>query len=146
MENLEQVLKLWENDAQIDQTEPGKEVIKIPMLHNKYLKILVKHRIAVKKATFDYAKMRKIKEEYYNGSMSQEDLEQYGWEPFQIKLSTKSGVEKYIEADESLIRLLEKKVYHEEVVAVCESIMQELKSRTFQLRDFIAWERFIAGQ
>jgi hypothetical protein len=146
MENLEQVLKLWETDAQIDQTEPGKEVIKIPMLHNKYLKILVKHRIAVKKATFDYAKMRKIKEEYYNGSMSQEDLEQYGWEPFQIKLSTKAGVEKYIEADESLIRLLEKKVYHEEVVAVCESIMQELKSRTFQLRDFIAWERFIAGQ
>lgn len=146
MENLEQVLKLWENDAQIDQTEPGKEVIKIPMLHNKYLKILVKHRIAVKKATFDYAKMRKIKEEYYNGSMSQEDLQQYGWEPFQIKLSTKAGVEKYIEADENLIRLLEKKVYHEEVVAVCESIMQELKSRTFQLRDFIAWERFIAGQ
>jgi hypothetical protein len=146
MENLEQVLKLWETDAQIDQTEPGKEVIKIPMLHNKYLKILVKHRIAVKKATFDYAKMRKIKEEYYNGSMSQEDLEQYGWEPFQIKLSTKAGVEKYIEADESLIRLLEKKVYHEEVVAVCESIMQELRSRTFQRRDFIAWERFIAGQ
>ena len=30
MESLESVLKLWENDAVIDQTEPGKELIRIP--------------------------------------------------------------------------------------------------------------------
>jgi len=35
MENLEQVLKYWETDADMDQTEPGKELLKIPKLHNK---------------------------------------------------------------------------------------------------------------
>jgi hypothetical protein len=144
MENLEQVLKYWERDAEIDQTEPGKELIKIPTLHNKYLSILTKHKIASKKAHFDYLRMRKIKWEYYTGKMSREELEQYGWEPFQFTL--KSDITTYLEADSDLIKLLEKKVYHEEVVSVIESIMQELKSRTFQLRDFISWEKFIGGQ
>jgi nitrate reductase beta subunit len=40
METLEQVLKHWEKDVEIDQTEPGKELLRIPVLHNKYLSIL----------------------------------------------------------------------------------------------------------
>jgi hypothetical protein len=143
METLEQVLKLWESDVVIDQTEPSKELLKIPMYHSKYLAILTKHRIASKKAHFDYLRMRKVKWEYFTGKMSQDELEEYGWEPFQFAL--KSDITTYLEADKDLIKLLEKKVYHEEVVSVLESIMNELKSRTFQLRDFIQWERFISG-
>ena len=144
MENLEQILKYWEKDSQIDQTEPSKELIRIPILHSKYLNILTKHRIAVKKATFDYQRMRKTKWEYYTGKMSQEELTEYGWLPFAFTL--KSDVSTYLEADNDLIKFLEKKAYHEEVVAVVESIMNEIKQRTWQLRDVISWEKFIAGQ
>ena len=144
METLEQILKLWEVDSVIDQTEPSKELLKIPTLHSKYLGILTKHRIASKKAHFDYLRMRKIRWEYYTGKTSQEELEEYGWEPFQFAL--KSDVNTYLEADQHLIKLLEKKVYHEEVISVLESIMQELKQRTWQLRDFISWEKFVNGQ
>lgn len=145
MNTLEDIMKLWDDDSVIDSTEPGRELLKIPTLHNKYLKILVKHRLAVKRINFDYARMRKIKEEYYNGSLSQEELEEYGWEPFLLNIKTRQGVEKYIESDKDLIKLLEKKIYHEEAVSICESIMQELKSRTYQLKDYISWERFIGG-
>jgi hypothetical protein len=144
MENLEQVLKMWESDADMDQTEPGKELLKIPKYHNKYLSILTKHKIAAKKAHFDYLRMRKVKWEYYTGKMSQEELAEYGWEPFQFTL--KSDITTYLEADNDLIKLLEKKVYHEETISVIESIMNELKQRTWQLRDFISWEKFIGGQ
>jgi hypothetical protein len=144
MENLEQVLKYWESDADMDQTEPGKELLKIPKLHNKYLSILTKHKIASKKAHFDYLRMRKVKWEYYTGKMSQEELAEYGWEPFQFTL--KSDITTYLEADTDLIKLLEKKVYHEETISVIESIMNELKQRTWELKSFIDWERFISGQ
>lgn len=144
MENLEQVLKLWEKDAEIDQTEPGRELLNIPKLHNKYLTILTKHKIASKKSHFDYLRMRKIKVDFFQGRLTQEELSEYGWEPFQFLL--KSDINTYLEGDNDLIKLLEKKVYHEEVVSVLESIMSELKSRTFQLRDFIQWEKFIGGQ
>jgi hypothetical protein len=144
METLENVLKNWQNDAVIDQTEPGKELLRIPVLHNKYLSILTKHKIASKKAHFDYLRMRKVKWEYFTGKMSKEELDEYGWEPFQFAL--KSDISTYLEADADLIKLLEKKVYHEETVSVIESIMNELKQRTWQLRDFISWEKFIGGQ
>lgn len=144
MENLEHILKQWENDSVIDQTEPGKELLNIPKLHNKYLTYLTKHKIASKKAHFDYLRMRKVKWEYYTGKMSKEELDQYGWEPFQFTL--KSDINTYLEADADLIKLLEKKVYHEEVVSVIESVMNELKQRTWQLRDYIGWEKFIGGQ
>jgi hypothetical protein len=144
MENLEQILKYWEKDAEMDQTEPGKELIKIPTLHNKYLSILTKHKIASKKAHFDYLRGRKLKIEYYSGRMSSEELQEHGWEPFQFVL--KSDISAYLEGDSDLIKMLEKKVYHEECVSVIESIMNELKQRTWQLRDFISWEKFIGGQ
>ena len=143
MENIEQVLNMWEKDAVIDQTEPGKELIRIPSLHKKYLTILTRHKLSCEKANFDYLRMRKIKWEYYTGKMSQEELEQYGWEPFRYTL--KSDISLYLESDNDLIKLLEKKIYHKEVISVLESILSELKSRTFQLRDFIQWQRFIGG-
>ena len=144
MENLEQVLKYWETDSVMDQTEPSKELLRIPVLHSKYLNILTKHKIASKKAHFDYLRMRKVKWEYFTGKMSKEELDQYGWEPFQFAL--KSDITTYLEADNDLIKLLEKKVYHEEVISVIESVMAELKQRTWQLRDFISWEKFVNGQ
>jgi hypothetical protein len=143
METLEQVLKLWEKDSVMDQTEPSKEILRIPILHQAYLKILTQHRIASKKAHFDYLRMRKVKVEYYTGKMSQEELEEYGWEPFQFVL--KSDIQTYLEADKDLIKLLEKKVYHEETVSVIESIMNEIKQRTWQLKEFINWEKFVSG-
>lgn len=145
MSKLEEILKSWDQDSIIDSTEPGKELLKIPTLHNKYLKILVNHRLAMKRINFEYARMRKIKEEYYNGSLAQEELQEYGWEPFLLNVKTKHGIERYMESDSDLVRLLEKKMYHDEAISVCESILQELRSRTFQLKDYISWERFIGG-
>jgi hypothetical protein len=88
--------------------------------------------------------MKKIRLDYYAGRMSEDELKEYGWEPFQFVLKT--DLNSYLEADNNLIKLLEKKVYHEEVVSVIESIMSELKQRTWQLRSFIDYEKFIGGQ
>ena len=143
MENLEQVLENWEKDSVIDQTEPARELIRIPLLHSKYLNVLTKSKLASKKAHFDYLQMKKKKWEYYTGKLSQDELDEYRWEPFPFTL--KSDINLYIESDPDLIKLLQKKIVHDEIVSVIEAIMSELKSRTFQLRDVITWERFING-
>lgn len=143
MESLEKVLDMWNKDSVVDETEPSREIIKVPILHSKYLTIMSKHKLASKKAWFDYNRMRKTKWEYYTGKLSQEELNELGWEPFRYTL--KSDISTYIEADNDLIRLLEKKVYHEEVISVCEAIMKELNNRTWQLREHMTHERFIQG-
>ena len=144
MDTIEQILKAWEADTNIDQTEPGKELLNIPKLHNKYLSMLTRHKLAAKKANFDYTRMRKTKWEYYSGKMTQEELDLLGWEQFGLKL--KSDIPLYLESDNDLIKLLEKKIYHEEACSVLESIMGEVKQRAWELKSFIDWERFIGGQ
>jgi hypothetical protein len=143
MEPLDKVLEYWTKDSVIDETEPSREIIRVPVLHSKYLNIMSKHKIAGKKAFFDYSRMRKLKWEYYTGKMSEEELKELGWEPFRYTL--KSDISTYLEADNDLIRLLEKKVYHEEVVSVCEAILKELNNRTWELREHMQHERFIQG-
>ena len=143
MKQLEELLEMWRKDSEIDRTEPGKALLDIPKLHSKYLNILSKHRLLAKEAEFKLYKMKVLKWEYYTGKLDEDQLKQYGWEPFPYVL--KAEVNNYIEADNDINTRLAQKVMHEEIVDVCGSILKELNSRTFQLRDFIAWERFIQG-
>jgi hypothetical protein len=141
--NLDEILESWKKDSEIDITEPSREITNIPKIHSRYLTEMTQHRIAAKKANFDYNKIKRKKWEYYTGKMSQEELDVEGWEPFRYTL--KSDISTYLESDKDLIRLLEKKVYHDECVSVCEAILKELNNRTWQLREHMTHERFIQG-
>ena len=143
MKKLEEILREWESDAKVDILEPSREIIQIPILHSKYLNIMTDHKLALIKTNFSIARLKKKKWEYYGGKMSKEELDKEGWEPFQYRL--KSDIGTYIESDNDLITLMEKKAYHEEAVSVCQSIMKELGNRTYQLREHMTMERFIAG-
>lgn len=143
MEKLNAILEMWKKDAQVDRTEPGRELINIPILHSKYLNILSQNRMLAKKYDGEYNKMRKIKWEYYTGKLDDVQLKKYGWEPFPFTL--KSEIDTYFNSDDDLIKIKNIKNEHDEIVEVCTSILKELNSRTFQLRDFISWERFIQG-
>jgi hypothetical protein len=88
--------------------------------------------------------MRKIKWAYYTGKMSNEELQKHGWEPFQFVL--KSDITVYLDGDVDLTNLQRKKIYHEEAAAFCTNVMKELNNRTWQLKEFMQWERFINGQ
>lgn len=143
MSKLDELLEMWNKDAEIDRTEPGKALLDIPKLHSKYLTILSNHRLLIRDAEFKYNRMKKIKWEYYTGKMSNDDLQKHGWEPFPFVL--KSDITTYLDGDEDLNKFLAQKRMYEEIVSVCESIMKELNSRTYQLRGLIEWEKFIQG-
>jgi hypothetical protein len=143
MKQLEDLLEMWRQDSMIDSTEPGKALLDVPKLHSKYLNILSRHRMLSKEAEFKANKMRKLKWEYYTGKLDDDDLKKYGWEPFPYVL--KAELNTYLESDEDINRQLATKLMHDEIVDVCQSIMKELNSRTYQLRAVIDWEKFIQG-
>ncbi len=143
MKQLDDLLEMWRKDAEIDRTEPGKELLNIPKLHSKYVTILSNHRLMMKDAEFQLNRWKKIKWEYYTGKLDDDELKKYGWDPFPLTL--KSDINTYLDADEDINKYKAKKVLHEEIVDVCIAIIKELNSRTYQLRDFIAWERFVNG-
>jgi len=141
--SLEKIIEMWEKDSVIDETEPGKEIIRIPVLHSKYVQLLTAHSLASKQAVMEYSRLKKIKYEYYNGKMDADELKRYGWEPFKFLL--KSDLNIYLDADRDLAKLLAKKTMHEEAVSFCNSVIKELTSRTYQLRAYMDWEKFIQG-
>jgi hypothetical protein len=127
----------------VNRTEPGRELLNIPVLHSKYLSILTKNRLLSKESEFKYNKMKRLKWEYYTGKLDDDELKKYGWEPFPYIL--KSDLTTYLDSDDDLNKLQANKIMHDEIVDLCYSILKELNSRTFQLRDFISWEKFIQG-
>lgn len=143
MNTIEELMNEWSKDAKVDQTEPGRALLQIPVLHSKYLSVLMRHKLLIEDANFKYNRMKKIKWEYYSGKMDADQLKKHGWEPFPFVL--KSDIATYLESDEDLNKHLAKRKYHEEIVNACEIIMKELHSRTFQLKSYIDWEKFIQG-
>jgi len=143
MSKLDDLLEEWRKDSDIDRTEPGKELLKIPKLHSKYLDILSKHRLLSKESEFKFNKMKKLKWEYYTGKLDNDELSKHGWEPFPFVL--KSDITTYLESDDDLNRYQAQKIMHDEIVEVCQSILKELNNRTWEIRSYIDWEKFIQG-
>jgi len=44
---LEEIQELWNRDREIDYTELGTESIRIPLIHDKYLKIFTQEKIVI---------------------------------------------------------------------------------------------------
>ena len=143
MSKLDELLEEWRKDSDIDRTEPGKALLDIPKLHSKYLNILSRHRLLSKEAEFKYNKMKRLKWEYYTGKLDDDQLRQYGWEPFPYVL--KSEITTYLESDEDINKYVAQKILHDEIVDVCQSILKELNNRAWELKSFIDWEKFIQG-
>lgn len=142
---IETLMREWSKDCKIDETEPQRELANVPKLNAKYLNIMVHHKLLARKAAAKYYKLRNFKEAYYSGDLNNpEDLQEHGLEPFRKKI-LKQDMENWLSADDDLNNLLMKKVVHEEIVKYCEYVLKECHSRTFQLRSYIDYEKFLGG-
>lgn len=144
--NIDLLMEEWVKDATYDETEPQKAMANIPKLHAKYLRIMTHHNLLVKKLLSEYNSRRKIKWEYYSGDLNNsEDLKIYGLEPM-LKKVLRADLQHYLDSDNELNSILLKKVMHEEIVEFCKQVLKELNNRTWQLKSYMDWEKFIGGQ
>ena len=132
--NFSELKEMVEQDLSFKEDQLDIESLRIPQLHGKYLNFLTNEKIL----------LQKLKWEYYNGKMSQEDLEERNWEQFDLKI-LKQDIPIYIDADEDLIKFKSKVVLLEEKVSYLESILKMILNRQFHIRDAIAWRKFING-
>lgn len=143
--SIDALMKEWSNDSTIDATSMEKELLKISHLHGKYLNIMSHHRHIIRKLEADYKILKGLKEDYYAGRLSQEELEEHGWEPMQLVLSDPKVARK-IDADKELINMLLKKVAHEEIVTYCEMVLKSLHNRTWDLGNFVKYQQLVSGK
>ena len=135
----------WERDSRIDETEAGKELLKISSLNQKYLKVLSHHNLLTKKLEIKYKKQRHIYNEYYSGSLNNpEDLKEYGFdEPFLVEMGKRGQIPAMLDSTDALNDILIDRITNQEIVDKCTYILKELHSRTFQIRSFIDWYKIM---
>lgn len=141
---LEELQSMWEKDSSIDRTELGEESLRIPQLHAKYFKLFSEERLSLRKFESAYKKLYKTKFEYYNGTISEEDLNENQWEPFQLRV-LKSDINVYLQSDEDLCTMELRVELQKEKVEFLESIIKNLPARGYQINAAISWEKFKVG-
>ena len=141
---LEDIQELWRKDSEIDYTELGTESIRIPLIHDKYLKIFIDERIRLKGVEFELSKIVRIKTEYYSGKMSQEELERHGWEQYLGRL-LKNEIANYIESDDDVIKLKQQLVILQEKITYLDSVIKMINNRGFQIKNALEWLKFSHG-
>ena len=141
---LEDIQELWRKDSEINYTELGTESIRIPLIHDKYLKIFIDERIRLKGVEFELSKIVRTKTEYYSGKMSQEELERHGWEQYLGRL-LKNEIANYIESDDDVIKLKQQLVILQEKITYLDSVIKMINNRGFQIKNALDWLKFSHG-
>ena len=141
---LEDIQELWHRDSEIDYTELGTESIRIPQIHDKYLKIYTDERIKLRGLEFELSKLVRAKTDWYAGRMSQEELEERGWDQFLGRL-LKNEISNYIESDNDVIKIKQHIAILQEKNNYLDSIIKMVSNRGFQIKNALDWLKFSHG-
>ena len=144
LENLTHDLLLseWEKDAGIDKTVLDDEALIIPKLHHKYLSLLMNTK--AKKIAFIHQleDVRKQKELYYSG---QATADIYKERPFDLKLKTKGGIDKHVNTDPDVVKLLQRIEYMDVLIEGLGHIMTQIQWRNQHIKNALDYLRFTSG-
>ena len=140
----EEIIAEWEKDSEIDKTELGKESLRIPQLHSKYLKEFYLAKSLFVKLNADHDTLSRLKHQYYLGILSKEELEEHGWDPQPLKI-LKSDIPMYLSSDAELQNIQTKIRLTEDKIGIIENIIRTLNNRGYLLKNCIDWEKFKMG-
>ena len=138
--NIEKLKEEVKKDLSIDKTDLASESIRIPQIHNKYLNFLMNDRLTLSKLETDLTKLRHRKWLYYTGKMSQEELDDLGWDSFDLTV-LKTDIDRFINADDDVIHLQHKVALIKEKVSYLDGVMRAINNLNWNIRSAIDWMR-----
>lgn len=141
---IEQLYTEWAKDGEIDLGDISRTNADIPKLHNKYFRWYTEEGLKLKKYKADYKILVKLKTDYYSGNMDSYELKEHGWDPQPLKI-LRQDIPTYIESDKDIINMSLKIGLQEAIVEYLESIIRQINSRNFILKNIIDWEKFRTG-
>ena len=147
MIDLQQILEMWKEDSVIERNNLDETSRTTPALHAKYLELLAQAKLAKKRVEFQQKTLLKEKWLYYNGKMTQEEIEQNGWvpDPFDGLKVLKGEMEHYYDSDPEIQKSEEKIVYWKTIIETLTDIIDNIKWRHQTIGNMIRWRQFESG-
>jgi hypothetical protein len=147
MTTFKQLDEEWEKDSYIDYDgDLGQEIIRSARLHQKWLRYFNEFRIKYHEQDKKVKRMDGIRRRYHRGELLRHELEEYGWEPYNLpKPTTNAASDKMIESDPVMIELHDKLFMYKLCADTCESIIWKIRDRSNDIRTALDWRKFEAG-
>ena len=138
---LDELQQSAEKDLKMDDLELGDESLKSATLHQKYLTIYNTFRQLLLMNEGTYRVLYRKKWEYYGGKA---DPIVYRDNPFNHKI-LKADLHIYLDSDKEMVEMKQLIEYYEMCVSTCESIMKNVSDRQWNIKNAIAWRKFVDG-
>jgi len=142
---LSEIQDMWGQDAKVDMTNLGQSAARVPELHSKYLKLLTNTKLQVRKIESEFLRLKRAKTSYYRGELSQEELQELGWDQYLRNRPLKNEMEDVLNSDEDIIASLDKLEYLKTVHYQLEQILKSINSRTWDIKTAVQWHTFTQG-
>ena len=147
MKTIEDVLEAWKEDCQIPRTGLDESSRQTPTLHAKYLAALQYTKLRLKDAEMKQKILLKNKWLWYNGKMSQGQIEQLGWDddPLDGLKIMKGEMDYYYDSDTEIQASELKIQYLKTMIDSLNEIVTNLNWRHQTIGNMIKWRQFEAG-
>jgi len=145
--NLENVLEMWKKDNVIDEMALDESSRATAKLHSKYLEIYSVSRLKLKQLELDFKVLLRDKFNHYNGKLTQDELNEKGWEydPLNGLTVLKSDMDKYYDSDPIIQEMQKRIAYQEELCSTLKEILDSIKWRHQTIKNMIEWRKFTSG-
>lgn len=142
---VDEIRDMWKTDAVIDQNHLEKSELQNGILHSRYIDLLVDYKRELALLERDFNKMKKIKISYYKGQMSQEELTELNWQPYQFIISNKNELLDVLSLDDDLNNFTIKIQEVNIGIELLQSIIDKIKNKSWQIKNIIEIKKFNAG-
>lgn len=147
MLNLEDVLKMWAKDSEIDDIRLDEASKKTASLHAKYLEMLSVTKLQLKRRDMDFKVLLKNKWLWYNGKMTKDQIDELGWEYDALNglKILKGEMDYYYDADPHIQEAQAKIDYLKTLIETLEEIINNIRWRHSTIKNMIDWRKFESG-
>jgi len=142
---IDEIQTMWESDCAIDDNYLGEAATFTPKLHSKYIKLLIDAKLKHSKYNSDYNTLRKTKFRSYRGEMTRQELADLQWDQYQGIKPLKNEMDEILTGDTDLNNINTRIEYLTAMIYLLESILGQIRSRDFQIKNGIEWKKFLSG-
>lgn len=142
--NLSELKLQWSQDCIIDENDLSGAALRTSNLHSFYINENINVKLQLVKLQMEIATLQVARGRYYRGEIPSAELKEREWEQWNYK-TLRADVSDMILASPDVQILLGRQEYLKIIIGFLDSVLGEIKSRSFNIRNAIEWLRFRAG-
>lgn len=142
---IEDIEKMWMEDAEINASDLSTEALKIPKLHSKWYSVLLNEKRIFHSLLIRKDELIILLESYFLKTLTTEELRANDLPDYSDKKILRTDVQKHIDVYPSMVQLNLKIAMQSDKIDFIKDILKTIHGRSFIIKDAIEFQKFANG-